>query len=132
MATDGQPQIIDGGMQPKPAIFVLSLACIARNRKFASTSLQRQVSELSVPERWRISTPAADALSGTHPLAATLALRAMIDLLRTDRCRARSLSRGSGRNEQECYPSRVLGPRDETKTPGDFGSRLERGGLGGV
>ena len=43
MATDGQPQIIDGGMQPKPAIFVLSLACIARNRKFESTSLQQTV-----------------------------------------------------------------------------------------
>lgn len=58
--------------------------------------------------------------------------RLSLPLLRTDRCRARSLSRGSGRNEQECYPSRVLGPRDETKTPGGFGSRLERGGLGGV
>jgi hypothetical protein len=43
MATDGQPQIIDGGMQPKPAIFVLSLVCIARNRKFESTSLQQTV-----------------------------------------------------------------------------------------
>src|ERR1700758_582643 len=29
-ARNRQPQIIDGGMQPKPAIFALSRACIAR------------------------------------------------------------------------------------------------------
>ena len=30
-------------------------------------------------DHYEVLTPAADALSGTHPLAATLALRAMID-----------------------------------------------------
>jgi hypothetical protein len=56
-----------------------TVAYLARNWKFESIPLQRGVSELSVHERQTISTPAADALSGTHPLAATLALRAMID-----------------------------------------------------
>jgi len=64
MATDGQPQIIDGGMQPKPAIFVLSLVCIARNRKFESTSLQRRVNELSVPPDEGVFASADDRRQG--------------------------------------------------------------------
>jgi len=42
IATDGSPQMIDGGMLPKPPIFALSRRLHrTRNRKFESTSLQR-------------------------------------------------------------------------------------------
>jgi hypothetical protein len=44
-----QLQIIDSGMQPKPAIFALSRSHRTRNRKFESSSLQQTVCKPSVP-----------------------------------------------------------------------------------
>ena len=51
-ATGQQPQIIDGGTQPKPAIFALSYACIARgtgSSKPPPSSRESSSGELSAP-----------------------------------------------------------------------------------
>jgi hypothetical protein len=51
-ARNRQPQIIDDGIQPKPAIFALSRACIARGTGSSNPSpSSRESGELSVPKR---------------------------------------------------------------------------------
>jgi hypothetical protein len=52
-ARNRQPQIIDDGMQPKPAIFALSRACIARGTGSSNPSPSSKESAANLSSRRR-------------------------------------------------------------------------------
>src|SRR6516164_5798868 len=107
--------------------------CCRPDSSYCVPALERQFRRLRTAGRTQHRATAAPWHCGLATFRRSALFRRLsLPLLRTDRCRARSLSRGSGRNEQECYPSRVPGRQEETKTSGGFGRSLERDRLGGV
>src|SRR6516162_6573175 len=107
--------------------------CCPPDSSYCVPALERQSRRLRTAGRTQHRATAAPWHCGLATFRRSALFRRLsLPLLRTDRCRARSLSRGSGRNEQECYPSRVPGRQEETKTSGGFGRSLERDRLGGV
>src|SRR5262249_28472051 len=109
----------------------VSAPCCRTDSSYRVPALERQSRRLRTAGRTQHRATAAPWDCGLATFRRSALFRRLsLPLLRTDRCRARSLGRRGGRNEQECHPSRVPGQRDETKTSGGFGSRLKRRRIG--